>query len=421
MNSFESIDSNKPLSKPLAWSTTLILAALVTGCGGGADGGSPTADPGTSSSPTPTLMASTTVVQGAVGTASAAPTVSSASPSNNATNVPTSTMNSNGVVSGTAVTASFSQPMNPATLNSFPAGKLLTFTLKASSGNNVAGTVAMNAASTVATFTPTTAALAPNTSYTATVTKAARSATGTAMTNPVVWRFTTKAVASSAQAPVNLGTAGKFAILSKAGISTVPRSVVTGDIGVSPIAHTALTGFSETMNAANTFSTSTQVTGKIYAVDYTPPTPTYMTAAVSDMEIAYTDAAGRKLPTATELGAGQIGGLTLVPGLYKWGTSLLISKDVTLSGGPNDVWIFQVAGNITQAAATKVILTGGALAKNVFWQSVGAVAIGTTAHFEGVILSKTSIALRTGASINGRLLAQTAVTLDQSTVAQPLP
>ena len=228
-----------------------------------------------------------------------------------------------------------------------------------------------------------------------------------------------KSIVATGQAPVNLGTAGNFVILSKSGISTVPSSVVTGDIGVSPIAHTAITGFSETMDLSGKFSTSAQVVGKIFAADYTAPTPTYMTTAVSDMEIAYTDAAGRTLPDFTELGAGEIGGLTLVPGLYKWGTDVSISTDVTLSGGPNDVWIFQIAGTLNEAAGKKVTLIGGALPQNVFWQSAGAVAIGTTAHFEGVILAKTMIAMNTGASVNGRLLAQTAVTLDQNTVTQP--
>jgi len=146
-----------------------------------------------------------------------------------------------------------------------------------------------------------------------------------------------------------------------------------------------------------------------------------MTTAISDMETAYTDAAGRPTPDFTELGAGDISGLTLVPGLYKWGTGVLISTDVTLSGGPNDVWIFQIAGGITQASATSVILAGGALPKNIFWQTFGAVALDTTAHFEGIVLSKTEITLATGASINGRLLSQTAVNLDQSTVTQPAP
>jgi hypothetical protein len=137
------------------------------------------------------------------------------------------------------------------------------------------------------------------------------------------------------------------------------------------------------------------------------------------MGLAYDDAAGRVQPDFVGLGAGQIGGLTLAPGLYNWSTGVLISKDVTLSGGPDDVWIFQVAGTLNQANATHVTLAGGALAKNIFWQVAGAVTLGTTAHFEGVILAKTMIAVNTGASVNGRLLAQTAVTLQMNAVTQP--
>ena len=107
------------------------------------------------------------------------------------------------------------------------------------------------------------------------------------------------------------------------------------------------------------------------------------------------------------------------PGLYKWGTGVLISHDVTLSGGPNDVWIFQVAGTLNQANATRVTLAGGARPQNIFWQVAGSATIGTTAHFEGIVLGKTLIAANTGASVNGRLLAQTAVTLQMNTVTQP--
>ena len=222
-------------------------------------------------------------------------------------------------------------------------------------------------------------------------------------------------------APVDLGTAGDFVILAKSGIDTVPNSAVTGDIGVSPIDSTAITGFSLILDSSTTFSTSAQVTGMAFAADYAPPTPAALTTAVSDMETAYTDAAGRTTPDFTELGAGDISGLTLVPGLYKYGTGVLISTDVTLEGGPNDVWIFQIAGGITQASSTSVILSGGATSRNVFWQVFGSVALDPTAHFEGIILSQTEITLATGASINGRLLSQTAVTLDQSTVTEPSP
>jgi hypothetical protein len=222
--------------------------------------------------------------------------------------------------------------------------------------------------------------------------------------------------AARVQAPVKLGSAMTFALLSKTGITNVYASVITGDVGASPI-----TG------AAIGLSCGEIAAGILYTVDYAGPLPcsvtaaTLLTAAVSDMEAAYTDAAGRVLPDFTELGSGEIGGKTLVPGLYKWGTDVKISTDVTLAGGPTDVWIFQVAGGIHQASATRVTLTGGALAKNVFWQAAGAVSIGTTAHFQGVMLAKTMVAVKTGASVNGRLLAQTAVTLEKNTITQPAP
>jgi hypothetical protein len=219
-------------------------------------------------------------------------------------------------------------------------------------------------------------------------------------------------------APVNLGGAGDFVILAKSGISTVPQSAITGNIGVSPIARGGMTGFSETMDGTNTFSQASQVTGKMFAADYLGTTPSVLGQAVLDMQAAYTDAAGRA-PDFTELASGNIGGLTLSPGTYKWGTVVSIATDVTLNGGPDDVWIFQVAGGITQASATSVILTGGAQPKNIFWQVAGVVAIGTTAHFEGIVLGQTGITLATGASVNGRLLAQTAVTLQMNAVTQP--
>jgi hypothetical protein len=225
----------------------------------------------------------------------------------------------------------------------------------------------------------------------------------------------TNVVASS---PLNLGTSGGFVILAKSGIATVPTSAITGNLGVSPAAGTSITGFSPTADATNVFSTSPQVTGKIYASDFTPPTPANLTAAIADMQLAFTDAAGRA-PGVTELGAGNVGGMTLVPGVYKWGTGLLIPTDVTLSGGATAVWIFQIGQDLTISSGAKIVLAGGAMAKNVFWQVAGLVEVGTTAHLEGVILSQTAITLRTGASINGRLLAQTAVNIDGSAVVQP--
>jgi hypothetical protein len=218
---------------------------------------------------------------------------------------------------------------------------------------------------------------------------------------------------TAAQAVVNLGVAGKFVILSKSGITDVFPSAITGDIGTSPISGAAI------------HVTCAEVTGTIYSVDAAGPLPCRvinpgrLTTAVKDMQTAYTDAAGRSNPNFLNLGAGNIGGKTLKPGLYKWTTAVIIPTDVTISGGPNAVWIFQVAGTLTMSSAVKITLTGGAQAKNIFWQVAGGATFGTTSHFEGIILGKTGINLKTGASINGRMLAQTAVTLQKNTVKGP--
>jgi len=144
-----------------------------------------------------------------------------------------------------------------------------------------------------------------------------------------------------------------------------------------------------------------------------------LTTAVSNMEAAYTDAAGRITPDFLNLGGGNIGGKTLTAGLYKWTTALVIPTDITIKGGPTDVFIFQIAGTLKMSSAVRITLAGGALAKNIFWQTSGATTLGTTSHFEGNILSQTGINMQTGASINGRMLAQTAVTLQMNTVVIP--
>jgi len=219
-------------------------------------------------------------------------------------------------------------------------------------------------------------------------------------------------------ATVNLGTAGNFVILSKTGISTTGTTLITGDIGVSPIAATAITGFALTLPAGSAFSTSATVTGKVYAPGYANPTPANLSTAILDMQTAYTDAAGRA-PDVTELGAGNIGGLTLAPGVYKWGTGVTIPTDATLSGSANDVWIFQIAQTLAVSSGVKIILSGGAQASNIFWVVAGQTTIGTTAVFNGNILDQTAIVLNTGAQLNGRALAQTAVTLDSNSVTIP--
>jgi len=226
--------------------------------------------------------------------------------------------------------------------------------------------------------------------------------------------------------PVLLGTAVDFAVLAKAGISTVPQSSITGDVGVSPIAGSALTGFSLTADSTDTFATSTQVTGKMYAANYGGSTPAKMTTAVGDMETAYTDAASRpsSTPDASFLnrgGSAGIGGETLAAGVYSWTGNIGIAADIYIdaAGDSGAVFIFQTTGDVLVAAGVEIKLLNGAKAKNIFWQVAGFVEAGASAHLEGVFLVKTKAVFKTGSSINGRLLAQTAVTLQSATVTAP--
>jgi len=192
-------------------------------------------------------------------------------------------------------------------------------------------------------------------------------------------------------------------------------------MAVSPIASTAITGFGLAMNSSGRFSTSTLVTGRIYAANYAPPVPSELTTAVSDMKTAYAGAAARKSPRATNLGSGNIGGLTLQPGLYKWNSGVLIPTNVTLSGPSNAVWIFQISGTLNLSTGTQVLLRGGAQDKNIFWQVAGATTLETGSVFHGIILDATSVSMKTGAKVNGRALAQTAVTLESNAITEPAP
>ncbi|MFA5928210.1 MAG: Ig-like domain-containing protein [Candidatus Margulisiibacteriota bacterium] len=327
------------------------------------------------------------------------PIVSSTIPANAATGV---AINSN-------VNGVFSEVMDPATIT------LTSFTLKQG------GTLipcALTYLGNVATLRPYSD-LATNTIYTARISTGVKDIAGNALAVSKTWSFTTSASAPAGLLPVNLGTAGNFIILSKAGISSTGLTSIVGNIGVSPIDSTAITGFGLIMDASNTFASSSLVTGRIYAADYTPPTPADLTTAISDMETAYTNAAGRVNPTATELGAGDISGLTIAPGLYKWGTGVLIATDIVLNGGANDVWIFQISGDLSMSPGASVTLAGGAQAANVFWQVAGAVIMDTTTHIEGTILCLNEITLATGATLKGRLLSQTAITLDANNVILP--
>lgn len=219
-------------------------------------------------------------------------------------------------------------------------------------------------------------------------------------------------------AKVLLGSAGDYAILAETTVTTTALTDITGDLGLSPAAASFFTGFGLIKDTG--FATSALVTGKLYAADMADPTPINLTTAVANMITAYNDAAGRSNPDKLNLGSGAIGGETLVPGLYRWTSTVNIDEnDLTLNGGANDVWIFQITNNLNLANGFKVVLTGGAKPENIFWQVAEIATLGTTSHMEGIILSKTQIILMTSSSINGRLLAQTQVTLDAATVVDP--
>ena len=336
------------------------------------------------------------------------PTVTATNPAHLAT----------GVILSKKIHATFDEAMDPETIDE------TTFTLvETSTSDPVAGIVTYIGMDAI--FTPD-GLLDAGLNYTAEITTGAEDLGGNplaagAATNP--WTFTATDAIYEGPAPVDLGTAGNFVLLTKTGITTTGFTHITGDMGVSPIDSTAVTGFGLTMDATGTFSTSGLVTGNVYAADYTAPTPANLTTAISDMAIAYSDAAGRSLPDFTELGAGDISGMDLAPGLYKWGTGLLIdSTGVTLTANTaDDVWIFQIADNLTVENAAIVTLAGPAQAKNIFWQVGGGtgVSLGTTVQFKGIILAEKGITFGSLASLNGRALAKTNVTLIANTITAP--
>lgn len=227
---------------------------------------------------------------------------------------------------------------------------------------------------------------------------------------------------------VDLGSAENFVILSETGITNTGSHTtkIVGDIGSGAI----------TAAAMNTIFCS-EITGKIYGVDAgyvgsgdatcfagSSADKTIVDNAVLDMETAYTTIAGKTLPDGTELYAGDLSGQTITAGLYKWSSNVVINSDVTLSGSANDVWIFQIAGDLNIASAgsvpngIKVLLSGGAKASNIFWQVGGltGATLGTYSTFNGSILTAKQIVIETGAVLNGKALAQTQVTLDANNI-----
>jgi hypothetical protein len=312
-----------------------------------------------------------------------APTVSSTNPADGATGV-------------AVITASFSEAMNASTITT------ATFTVSGPGATPVTGTVTYDGSTAIAKFTPTSA-LALDTDYAATITTGAKDVAGNSLASNHVWSFTTAATTGN-QTTVDLGGAGAFVILAGSTVTSTGATALTGDLGVSP--GTAVTGFPPGT-----------LTGATHAGDATSAT------AIADLTTAYNDAAGRTLAPVTV--AGNLGGLTLPPGLYKSTSSLSISSgDLTLDaqGDANAVFIFQMASTLTTTSGRAVILSGGAKASNVFWQVGSSATLGTTSAFKGTIMADQSITLDTGATLEGRALARiAAVTLASNTVVMPTP
>src|SRR5512134_1155282 len=271
-----------------------------------------------------------------------APTVSSTNPAPGATGV-------------AVITASFSEAMDASTISTG------TFVLSGPGGATVTGTVTYDALADVASFTPS-GALVPGATYTATISTGAKDVSGNALASNHVWSFTTSLVAGNAASLV-LGNAGAFVVLGGSRVTNTDFSVLGGDVGVSP--GSAVTGFPPATQS-----------GAIHAGDATSA------LAMADLTTAYNDAAGRTLAPVTV--AGNLGGLTLPPGLYKSTSSLAISSgDLTLDarGDPNGVFIFQMVSSLTTSSGRKVVLSGGAKSSNVFWQVGSSATLGTGSVF----------------------------------------
>ncbi len=288
-------------------------------------------------------------------------------------------------------TATFSAAMDPTTINN------LTFTVKQGLVD-VTGVVTLNVLTNTATFTPLSP-LGIGLTYTATVTTGATDLGGAPLAANQTWTFSTGACS---QAPIVLGAASGFAVLAGSTVTNTGLTMIQGDMGVSP--GTAIAGFPPGV-----------IVGAIHAGD---PTAAQGIAALT---IAYNDAAGRTLCPVTV--AGNLGGQTLTPGLYKSTGSLAVSSgDLTLDaeGDGNAIFIFQIASTLTTTAARKVLLTNGADAANIFWQVGTSATLGTTSVFEGTIMADQAITLETGATLNGRALARiTAIALDTNSIVKP--
>jgi hypothetical protein len=242
---------------------------------------------------------------------------------------------------------------------------------------------------------------------------------GTAATS-LILMGTAFAPAASAATTVQLGTATPFAVLAGTAVTDVPTSAITGDVGLSPAAGSNYAGL-----------TQAEVTGTVYATDATGPggsvnDPALLTTAKNDLTTAYVSAAGEPPTTTFTAGDNQLGGQTLVAGVYAFGhassANITAASPLVLNGqgDPNSVFVFQASSDLITASNSVVQLENGAQACNVFWQVSSSATLDSASTFVGTILALTSATLDTGATVQGRVLARNgAVTLDANTITTP--
>lgn len=213
---------------------------------------------------------------------------------------------------------------------------------------------------------------------------------------------------------VDLGAAESFAVLGATEVTNVPVSVITGDVGLSPAAGSNYAGI-----------TDAQVDGTIYAIDGSGPTgsvanPVLLTTAQGNVTDAYVDAAGRT-PDDTFVSAdNQLGGQTLIPGVYAFGAASTANLTGTLTLSGNGVFIFQASSSLVTASSSVVSLSNGAQSCNVFWQVSSSATLGSSSTFVGTVIALTSVTVNNGATVEGRVFARNAaVTLNQNTITRP--
>jgi len=237
----------------------------------------------------------------------------------------------------------------------------------------------------------------------------------TKTSNPLVLLLAITITATNEAAaitPVPLGASANYVILAQTGITTIGNTAITGNIALSSLTAAAITGFNLVLSSDGTYSTSSLVQGSVFAADYNSPTPSKLSNAVRDFNTAYNNAAGRTNPDFLDVGAGTLIGARLTPGLHKWTTPVVLGGTITLSGSSSDVFILQVFGPLTFSPSCQIVLQGGVLASNIFYQAGGEVVLGPSSHVQGTILGRTGIAFDSQATLNpGRALAGIAVTL----------